>query len=189
MKKNDKTFGIIRFSGYLILFFAILCVSAYGIKSLISKDKQNDALLVYENVSDGSIIARTTQLKEENFWGDGKRHVRIKNLSDYAAYVKVTPYFTARDENGLIRDCIIRDEEFLDLDLANWVKIGDSYYYSTPLEAKKYTTFLVKDCRETDSDGNMVSVRFQLQGIDAEDRQSVKDKWHIELTEKGEILG
>lgn len=186
MEGTQKYIRII--AGVMAAAFALLlCV--YGLKTAISGGEPDAETLDYNNESDGSIIARSILLKEENFWGDGKRHVRVKNLSDYPAYVKVTPYFTARDGDGRICDCIINDESFLYLDLENWVKIGDSYYYSSPLEARKYTAFLVKDCRDTDANGNTVSVRFELQGIDAEDRRSVTERWRVEISDNGTIVG
>ena len=187
MKRKKGFDRILRIS-------AISCICAFltvggiaGVKAILpSKD---DGMLVFKSDIDGNAIGRSVKLKEENFWGDGERHMRVRNQSDFPVYVKVTPYFTARDSSGEVCDCIVRDEDYLDLDLESWIKIGGSYYFRMPLEGNRYTPFLIRSCRTLDTYGRTVAVRFEISGIDAQDVKSVRDRWKVSVTDEGVIDG
>ena len=179
----------------VIKIFAAGCAAAFmlicaiiAIKAFLPSEKSEGAL-EYVSESDGSIIGRRIELKEENFWGDGERHVRIKNMSDHPAYVRVTPYYTVRASDGSVCDAIIRDGEVLALSSADWLMIGQSYYYKYPLAARKYTPFLIEGCSSLDPSGKVLEVRFEISGIDAEDVKTVRDRWKVSVTDEGVIEG
>ena len=105
---------------------------------------------------------------EEDFWGDGQRHVRVKNTGDVPVYVKITPSFTAKNASGEICDTIIRDDEVMDINHDCWLKRGGSYYYSIALKPGKYTAFFVSSCRTVDAAGNALDIRFDIDTVSAE---------------------
>ncbi len=186
MKKEVRLNGFLRIS-IISCAAAFLLVGGFtGLKAAFS-GPADSGTLIFENAVGRDSAGRKVELEEENFWGGGERHVRVKNLSAFPAYVRVTPYFTARNGEGEVCDVIARDDEYLDLDLTDWIKIGGSYYYRTPLDARRYTSFLVNACKKTDPDGNTIGVRFELSGIDARDFESVRSKWKVTVSDDGTI--
>ena len=129
------------------------------------------------------------KVETEEFWGGGERHVRVKNNSAIEAYVRCTPLFTVRDQYGNVCDAVIVENEILDVNYEDWVRIGSYYYCKKPVGGGKYTPFLIEGCKKTTEDGKRIELEFLVSAIDSSDAETVLGQWGISVNEDGTIGG
>jgi len=150
----------------------ILLGAIVGIKSLFSPEKKQSV-----NTFVGSYI----EVETEEFWGDGIRHIRVRNISDIEAYVRCTPIFTVRDDAGNICDAILQDDDIMNINYDDWVRIGSYYYCRMPVAAGKYSPFFIEGVREKTEDGNTIELKILVSAIDSTDPATVMAQWGIRV--------
>ena len=157
---KSKTF---EFAVYVLIgMFVILVVSFLFTSTSGNADNINDGdTYVFSDSAD-----ENAKLVEEDFYGDNKRHVRIKNLGVSTVYVKITPYIKCVDQNGELCDHIVRDDAIMDINYEYWAKRGISYYYKHPLKPGKYTQFFIENCAEADDRGNKITIDFEIEALE-----------------------
>ena len=145
------------------------------------------AVYVRDTSSGLSIRSEENGITTEEFWGDGKRHVRVKNQTSDEVYVRATPVYTVTDPQGRLVDAIISDGEYLEINTNGWFRIGGSYYYRYPLGAGKYTSFLITDALSVDKNGNYVKTDFILSSADRSSVLAGSCGWEVVLEAGGSI--
>ena len=176
----------IKIDRYLMLGCTaiVLCLIALGIisgiKSIFSEK---------EPVAVSTFIASYVKVETEEFWGNGIRHIRIKNNSNTEAYVRCTPIFTVRDKSGNVCDAILVEEETLNINYRDWVKIGSYYYCKKAVGGGKYTPFVIEGCKQYTEDGNRIELKLLVSAIDSSDSATVLHQWGIAVNSDGTIGG
>lgn len=151
-----------------------------GIKSIFSKEESNAV---------NTFIGSYVKVETEEFWGDGVRHIRIKNNSNTEAYVRCTPIFTVRDKSGNVCDAILVEEEILNINYRDWIKIGSYYYCRKAVGAGKYTPFVIEGCKQSTDEGNRIELKMLVSAIDSSDSDTVLRQWGIYVNGDGTIGG
>ena len=151
-----------------------------GIKTIFS-EKEPDSV--------NTFIGSYVKVETEEFWGNGIRHIRIKNNSNTEAYVRCTPIFTVRDKSGNVCDAILIEDEILNINYRDWVKIGSYYYCKKAVGGGKYTPFVIEGCKQTTVDGNTIELKLLVSAIDSSDYDTVLRQWGIEINNDGTIGG
>ena len=151
-----------------------------GIKTIFS-EKEPDSV--------NTFIGSYVKVETEEFWGNGIRHIRIKNNSNTEAYVRCTPIFTVRDKSGNVCDAILIEDEILNINYRDWVKIGSYYYCKKAVGGGKYTPFVIEGCKQTTVDGNTIELKLLVSAIDSSDFDTVLRQWGIEINHDGTIGG
>lgn len=175
-----------KFDKYLTLSFAAItvCLIILGVISGIKtvfRESQSEAV--------NTFIGSYVKVETEEFWGGGERHVRIRNNSSTEAYVRCTPIFTVRDADGNVCDAVIVEEEVLNVNYRDWVRIGSYYYCKKPVGGGKYTPFLIEGCKSTTDDGKSIELKFLVSAIDSSDAGTVLMQWGIAPNDDGTIGG
>lgn len=171
---------------YIALFGIILFLGIRLFDTLIL----NEGASVYANSDEsGHRSPGMVDAVEEDFWGDGELHVRVKNVDVIGAYVRILPEFSARDKNGDLCDLIVNDEDHFIVNSEYWIKIGAYYYYKFKLAPGKYTQFFIESFDPADGRGNSVEVKFTVDALDCSDPLSVQEQWKINVNAFGEITG
>jgi len=133
----------------------------------------------------------------EDFTGNEKNDVKIKNMGDVDAYIRATVVVNWVDSQGNIYgekpdECTCIDKntcaENHDYDIswtmANWQKIGDYYYYKGKVSPDGETGILFTNCKVkegvTPPAGYTLSVEILAQSIQA-DGKNAEGKTPVEL--------
>jgi len=177
--KNNTYYAVLIFS--LLITIAILIVYAGKPSDYNEKD--------YKKETRSGNTVRYVDLTEEDFWGGGERHVRVKNESGVSAYVRITLDYRVTDGEGGLCEYIISDNDYLSVNSDFWIQIGSSYYSKTPLDPGKYSPFFIESQKAADSNGNRVDLYININGIASSDVASLETEWGIKVDEKGQVTG
>lgn len=135
--------------------------------------------------------SKVTTTVVENFDGTVKKDITVTNTGDIKAYVRVKLVTYRVDDAG---NHIGGTATIPDFTPANgWVKYGDCYYYTQPVERNGTTPSLVGDAgitlqRYTDADGGKQVIEVMAEGIQAGQNApddcgaAVKESWGVVIT-------
>lgn len=155
-----------------IVIALIVLGAIVGIKSLFTPENKQQV---------NTFVASYIEVETEEFWGEGIRHIRVRNISDIDAYVRCTPIFTVRDSDGNICDAILRDDDIMNINYDAWVRIGSYYYCRKPVPAGKYSPFFIEGVKEKTDEGNTIELKILVSAIDSTDPATVTAHWGIEI--------
>lgn len=134
---------------------------------------------------------------EENFDGQIKEDVAIRNNGDIPAYIRVTVVPNWVDKDGNIAAEVEGDDYVIEWNLSptsQWIKCADGFYYHTsPVEPSNATDILITSCKplvsKTDASGNPLHFELHVIAslIQAEPSNAVKDAWKVTIDENGNI--
>ena len=152
-KANNKP--RIRMNKLAILFIAVVMLIGAVVGSTV-------AFLVTETapVENKFSYAKLSTEITEDFNGATKSNVQIKNTGDTAAYIRATYVVTWRDMSGNVVPSVpdgysYKLKENPD---GTWKKIGDYFYYPTPVEPTEPTNARVS----TSGSARITSTSFTL---------------------------
>ena len=153
------------------------------------------------------IIANTTPVKneftpgevrcevEETFKDNVKSDVKIKNTGNTAAYIRATYVVTWQKEDGTVNGkmpVVGTDYTIVFADNTGWKKIGDYWYYTSPVAAGGETGVLIASCKLAEGaavpTGYHLSVEIIASAIQSEPASVVAEKWHVAV-DNGKITG
>lgn len=136
----------------------------------------------------------------EDFDKITKSNVRIKNTGNTAAYIRATYVVTWQKDDGTVNGKMVNGKmpvvgtdytiEFADN--TGWKKIGDYWYYTSPVAAGGETGVLIASCKLAEGaavpTGYHLSVEIIASAIQSEPASVVAEKWHVAV-DNGNITG
>ena len=129
----------------------------------------------------------------EEFDGEIKRNVNVKNTSDTAVYVRINIISYRTNDNGQIIGGVSELPEFTPGD--GWLFMNGFYYYSMPvLPDSEPSSPLIGDegiklIKYTDADGGKQTVEVMAEVIQAEPIKALQDAWGVTVSADGRISG
>ena len=175
-KANNKP--RIRMNKLAILFIAVVMLIGAVVGSTV-------AFLVTqtEPVENKFSYAKLSTEITEDFTGDTKSNVQIKNTGDTAAYVRATYVVTWRDMSGNIVPSVPDGYkyELTENPDGKWKKIGDYFYYPTPVEPKSSTLGSLLTCTVTHPDNPeyVLNVEILASTIQSTPANAVTEAWGV----------
>lgn len=141
-KKHSR----IRMNKLAILFIAVVMLIGAVVGSTV-------AFLVTETapVENKFSYAKLSTEITEDFNGATKSNVQIKNTGNTAAYIRATYVVTWRDMSGNVVPSVPKDYSYSLTENPDktWKKIGDYFYYPTPVESGSSTLGSLLNCTVT----------------------------------------
>lgn len=132
---------------------------------------------------------------EEDFDDEIKQNVAIRNDGNIDIYVRVAlkPAWILRDDDGNIEYLGTAVDNIVLTNLNGWIKIGDYYYYTTPLAPNANTTELVgSDGIEIPTVRPRSDATYKVDvissAIQANPATAVSEAWNVEVV-NNEIVG
>ena len=132
---------------------------------------------------------------EETFKNNVKSDVKIKNTGNTAAYIRATYVVTWQKEDGTVNGkmpVVGTDYTIVFADNTGWKKIGDYWYYTSPVAAGGETGVLIDSCKLAEGaavpTGYHLSVEIIASAIQSEPASVVAEKWHVAV-DNGKITG
>lgn len=135
----------------------------------------------------------------EDFDKITKSNVRIKNTGNTAAYIRATYVVTWQKEDGKEDGTVNGKMPVVGTDYtiefaenSGWKKIGDYWYYTSPVAAGGETGVLIASCKLAEGTavptGYHLSVEIIASAIQSEPASVVAEKWHVAV-DNGKITG
>ncbi len=175
-KANNKP--RIRMNKLAILFIAVVMLIGAVVGSTV-------AFLVTqtEPVENKFSYAKLSTEITEVFTGDTKSNVQIKNTGDTAAYVRATYVVTWRDMSGNVVPSVPEGYSYTLTENpgGKWKKIGDYFYYPTPVESKNSTLGSLLTCTVTHPDNPeyVLNVEILASTIQSTPANAVTEAWGV----------
>lgn len=136
----------------------------------------------------------------EDFDGQVKKDVQVKNTGDIPAYIRavIVATWESDTEQGTVGEISVTAEtpvEGLDFEINynltdGWVKGDDGfYYYTKPLEPDSSTSNLINTCTFlTEKDGYHLSVDILASAFQAQPPEAVESAWHVTIDSDGTLI-
>ncbi len=135
----------------------------------------------------------------EDFDGNVKQDVKIKNTGNIDAYIRAKVVITWQDENGNVAAQVpVKDTDYtITYNSGNgWVQIGDYWYCEQPVgyEApNNLTPVLIDKCElkegSTAPEGYYLSVEVLAESIQSQPASVVGEVWNVTVDQDGTITG
>ena len=122
----------------------------------------------------------------ESFDGKVKSNVNVKNTSDIPAFIRVKLVTYRTNDKG---DHIGGTAELPTFTLGtNWVKYGDYYYYTLPVDpgatpASNLRDEIVLTATYDDADGGHQSIDVMAEAIQSEPAEAVGEAWVVSISQ------
>lgn len=132
----------------------------------------------------------TTEIEEEP--GFTKDNVKVKNTGDVKAYIRAMVIINWQDEDGNVYAVAPKEgtDYTLTWSMVDWVKSGDYYYYTKPVEAEDSTGVLFTNCAPVTGkapEGYELCVEILADSIQSEPPKAVKDAWGVKVNTDGTL--
>lgn len=121
---------------------------------------------------------------EEDFKGNVKNNVQIKNTGDVKSYIRAAVVITWQNATGeVLSEVPVKGTDYsITWTKAGWTDLQSDgfYYYNTVVEPGKSTGVLFTDCKPLQAapeDGYALHVEIIAQSIQAEPISAVTDAW------------
>lgn len=130
---------------------------------------------------------------EEDFDGEVKNNVTVKNTGDINAYVRAAVVVTWQDEARNVHPSIpaIGTDYTVKFPAGTgWVKVGDYYYYNEPLAPGESTVVLLEDCKPVVGkapEGYALDVAIVVSAIQSEPDKAINEAWGIQIGKDGSV--
>ena len=135
----------------------------------------------------------------EDFDGNVKQDVQIKNTGNIDAYIRAKVVITWQDKNGNVAAQVpVEDTDYTITynSVEGWVKIGDYWYCKQPVgyEApNNLTPVLIDKCElkegSTAPEGYYLSVEILAESIQSQPSSVVGEVWNVTVDGNGTITG
>lgn len=132
--------------------------------------------------------AKVTVDVPEEFNGNVKNNVKVKNTGDIEAYVRAAVVVTWQDDNGNVHPTApVAGTDYNVTFPADtgWVKSGNFYYYTKPVAAGASTGILLTNCKPVEGkapEGYHLSVEILASAIQSEPASAVVEAWGVDPT-------
>lgn len=177
MKRNYKKMILLAASLLLVMCAAIGGTVAYLIDMTTP-------------VTNTFVPAKVPPEVTENFDGDVKKDVAIKNTGNVDAYIRVKVVVTWKDASGNVyKTAPVAGTDYTwtwPTD-TNWKELNGFWYYTKPVAAGDSTAVLFTDCKQLSTanvpKGYSLSVDIHAQTVQAEPSSVVEETWGVVITE------
>lgn len=139
-----------------------------------------------DNITNTFTPSKVTCKVEESFDGRVKTNVNVKNTGDTTAFIRVKLVTYRTNDNG---DHIGGTAQLPTFDFGqNWVKYGDYYYYTLPVDpgatpASNLTDEIELTATYDDADGGHQSIDVMAEAIQSEPAQAVGQAWGVSISQ------
>lgn len=173
-KKHSR----IRMNKLAILFIAVVILIGAVVGStvafLVTKTAPVENKFTYASVS---------CTVSESFNGTTKEKVQIQNTGTTDAYIRATYVVTWRDMSGNVVPSVPKGYSYSLTENPNgtWKKIGDYFYYPTPVEQKSSTLGSLLNCTVTHPDNPeyVLHVEILASAIQSTPANAVTEAWGV----------
>lgn len=177
---REKKHSRIRMNKLAILFIAVVMLIGAVVGStvafLVTKTAPVENKFTYASVS---------CTVSESFNGTTKEKVQIQNTGTTDAYIRATYVVTWRDMSGNVVPSVPKGYSYSLTENPNgtWKKIGDYFYYPTPVEQKSSTLGSLLDCTVTHPDNPeyVLHVEILASAIQSTPEDAVKNAWGVTI--------
>ena len=175
-KANNKP--RIRMNKLAILFIAVVMLIGAVVGSTV-------AFLVTQTdpVENKFTYASVSCAVSETFKGATKEKVQIQNTGTTDAYIRATYVVTWRDMSGNVVPSVPQGYSYslTENPDGTWKKIGDYFYYSTPVESKSSTLGSLLNCTVTHPDNPeyVLNVEILASAIQSTPANAVTEAWGV----------
>ena len=173
-------------SGFVLLILAVVLAIGGTLAYIIANTEE-----VKNKFTPGEVRCEV----EETFKDNVKSDVKIKNTGNTAAYIRATYVVTWQKDDGTVNGkmpVVGTDYTIVFADNTGWKKIGDYWYYTSPVAAGGETGVLIDSCKLAEGaavpTGYHLSVEIIASAIQSEPASVVAEKWHVAV-DNGEITG
>lgn len=181
--------SIISRKSAIAIFIGMLMIVLVWLFSLDSIDsvlaymfKQSDQVT---NVLEPAAVSVDV---EENFDGQTKSNVCVRNNGDVPVYIRVTLVeYWKKDGDYVPKPDGASTHIVMGSD--GWLKNGMVYYYTTPVAVGEKTTDLVKSATATIPEGYTYHLDVYAEAIQAKPVDAVTQAWKVTVDETGKIVG
>lgn len=163
----------------LILSLCLIIAAAVGGTMAYLFDKTEPADNTF-------IAAHVTTDVTEDFDGEIKKNVNVKNTGDIDAYIRVKLITYRVNDNGQHIGGTAVIPEFTPG--ANWVKYGEYYYYTLKVapNSSPATALIgaegIKLVKYTDSDGGKQVIEVMAEAIQSEPEKVIGEAWNVKIS-------
>lgn len=128
----------------------------------------------------------------ENFDGEVKNDVKVKNTGEIPAYIRAAVVVTWQNDDGQVyAQTPVEDTDYnLTWTMNGWTKIGNFYYYTSPVAAGQSTGILFTNCKPVEGktpEGYHLCVEILASGIQSEPASAVEDVWPVTVGADGKL--
>lgn len=180
MKKQNKK------SLVLLVCVALLLTCAVGSTVAYLVDKT-------DSITNTFTPAEVTTEITEDFPGNVKNNVQVKNNGSISAYIRAAVVVTWQDDEGNVYAVApVEDTDYtVTWKMDGWKKGTDGFYYhKSPVAAGASTGILFTDCKPVKGkapEGYHLSVEILAQAIQAEPTTVVESTWKVTVGTDGTI--
>lgn len=175
-------------SGFVLLILAVVLAIGGTLAYIIANTAS-----VRNEFTPGEVRC---EVLEDPFDGVTKTNVRIENTGNTAAYIRATYVVTWQKEDGTVNGkmpVVDTDYTIEFAENSGWEKIGDYWYYTSPVDPEGVTDVLIASCElaenaEAPEGGYHLSVEIIASAIQSEPASVVAEKWHVAV-DNGKITG
>lgn len=174
-------------SGFVLLILAVVLAIGGTLAYIIANTAS-----VENKFTPGEVRC---EVLEDPFDKITKSNVRIKNTGNTAAYIRATYVVTWQKEDGTVNGKMPvakTDYTIVFADNTGWKKIGDYWYYTSPVATGGETGVLIASCKLAEGaavpTGYHLSVEIIASAIQSEPASVVAEKWHVAV-DNGKITG
>lgn len=126
----------------------------------------------------------------EDFDGEVKEDVFLKNTGDTEAYLRAAVVVTWKDSNGNVHAAAPVQGKDYEMILAvgtGWFQAADGYYYySRPVPAGEQTGILIDSCKPlAEKEGYVLSVEIIGSAIQSSPAKAVENAWGVSIDAGG----
>ena len=170
-------------SGFVLLILAVVLAIGGTLAYIIA-----NTVSVENKFTPGEVSCEVVEQWEEPH--KVKSNVRIKNTGNTAAYIRATYVVTWQKENGTVNGkmpVVGTDYTIVFADNTGWKKIGDYWYYTSPVAAGGETGVLIASCKLAEGaavpTGYHLSVEIIASAIQSEPDTVVAEKWKVNVVD------
>lgn len=179
-RQNVKKIG----SGFVLLILAVVLAIGGTLAFIIANTEE-----VKNEFTPGEVSCKVL----EDFDKITKSNVRIENTGNTAAYIRATYVVTWQKDDGKVNTVNAKQPvEGTDYTIefakdSGWEKIGDYWYYTSPVAAGDETRALIDTCALKDGvkapEGYHLSVEIIASAIQSDPDTVVAEKWKVNVVD------
>ena len=166
----------VRMNKTAVLLLAVILLAGAVIGTTVAYLTTNT-----DSIANNFEYAKVTCEVKEDFDGNTKKDVQIRNTSNISAYIRATYVVYWADKDGNV---VVNPDGYnysiTENPGSKWVKNGDFFYYPSPVASGGLTDGSLLTCKLTDSPANpeyFLHVEIIASAIQSEPVSAVQEAW------------